>query len=59
MDTIERFEFVVEYCTLNPPGSRYVATLGDYDKGAPMGNGSSPMEAIIDWIELHGEGIGA
>lgn len=51
----ERYEFVVEWCADRIPGSRYVATLGDYDLDAPTGIGSTAAEAIIDWLEMHSE----
>lgn len=52
-----KFEFVIERCPLNPPSHRFIATLGDNDLGAPTGAGATPADAIIDWLELHGEGI--
>jgi hypothetical protein len=50
----KRFEFVIEGVPYN---RHYVATLGDYDEGSPIGTGDTPSEAIIDWLELHGETI--
>lgn len=50
-----KFEFVIEENTLSPASSRFVATLGDYDLGAPIGSGPTPADAIIDWLEMHGE----
>lgn len=52
MEELQRFEFVVE-----PTPGGFVATLGDYDEGSPIGTGGTPSEAIIDWLELHGETI--
>lgn len=45
-----RYSFTVES---TPVG--YVATLGDYDLGAPQGGGDTPADAIIDWLEMWGE----
>lgn len=51
----QRFEFVVVYNDYAPTSDRFIATLGDYDLGAPTGTGSDAQSAIIDWLELHGD----
>jgi hypothetical protein len=33
----------------------YTATLGDYDLDAQQGNGDTPADAIIDWLEMWGD----
>jgi hypothetical protein len=50
----KRFEFVIENTLYE---GHFMATLGDYDEAAPIGTGDTPSEAIIDWLELHGETI--
>lgn len=33
----------------------FVACLGEYDLDAPVAYGSSEVDAIIDWLETHGD----
>jgi hypothetical protein len=33
----------------------YTATLGDYDLDSPQGNGDTPADAIIDWLQMWGD----
>ncbi len=47
---IARHSFTVES---SPVG--YTASLGDYDLDAPLGFGTTPAEAIIDWLEMWGD----
>ena len=48
----KRYEFVVVEQDYAPGNSRWIATLGDYDLDAPCGEGQTPAEAIIEWLEV-------
>lgn len=52
MDKEQRFEFVVVKL---PYGLGFLATLGEYDEGAPVAQGNTAANAIIDWLQMHGE----
>lgn len=47
----------VSYETVAGMRTTQLSINGDYDESAPIGTGDTPSEAIIDWLELHGETI--
>lgn len=51
----QRFEFVVWPDSYR---SEWHCSLGDYDQDAPTGHGGTPTDAIINWLEMHGDDLG-
>lgn len=55
--SIKKFEyrFVVQEHVTAPASDRFVAMLGEYDLDSRIGIGSTPAEAILTLVEMHGE----
>lgn len=51
-----RYEFVLERSIPAIKGYSYwICTLGDYDLDALIATGETPQEAMVEWLELHGD----
>lgn len=51
-----RYEFVVTHQPQSwPYADRWQCTLGDYDLDASIASATTPQDAMLEWLELHGD----